>query len=215
MGVQPRAHAPVDGVVDGAEDGPELFDVPVRDAATVVLLRDGPDGLEVWLQQRSTRLVFAAGMHAFPGGAVDDADRSAASATFDAADHAQVWHCDVAQAQALVLTAVRETREEADVSLPASSLVPWSRWITPPGPPRRFDAHFFVAASPSGATPRPCTGEVHDASWVVVRAAVEQEASGGLPMWPPTIATLTGLAPFGAVADVLAAAPSSIEAVTE
>jgi 8-oxo-dGTP pyrophosphatase MutT (NUDIX family) len=219
MGVDPPPAVGVGEAVDGTEDASEAgtgaVAVPVRDAATVVLLRDGSDGLEVWLQQRSPALVFAAGMHAFPGGAVDDADRIATSPVIDAAAHAQIWRCDVAQARALVLAAVRETLEEADVALPTSTLVPWSRWVTPPGPPRRFDAHFFVSWAPSDATPRPCTGEVHDANWVVVRSAVEREAAGDLPMWPPTIATLAGLAPFDTVAEVMAAAPTSIEAVTE
>jgi len=49
--------------------------VPVRDAATVMLVRDGSDGLEVFMVRRSLRLVFAGGAHVFPGGAVDDADR--------------------------------------------------------------------------------------------------------------------------------------------
>jgi 8-oxo-dGTP pyrophosphatase MutT (NUDIX family) len=49
--------------------------VPVRDAATVMLVRDGPDGLEVFMVRRSLRLVFAGGAHVFPGGAVDDVDR--------------------------------------------------------------------------------------------------------------------------------------------
>ena len=46
----------------------------VRDAATVVLLRDSADGLEVWLLTRVTQMVFAGGMAVFPGGRVDDDD---------------------------------------------------------------------------------------------------------------------------------------------
>jgi 8-oxo-dGTP pyrophosphatase MutT (NUDIX family) len=49
-------------------------DVPIRDAATVVLLRDTPGGLEAWLLTRHTKLAFAGGMTVFPGGRVDDAD---------------------------------------------------------------------------------------------------------------------------------------------
>src|SRR5438046_10328008 len=40
-----------------------------------MLLRDGADGLEVFMVRRSLRLVFAGGAHVFPGGAVDAADR--------------------------------------------------------------------------------------------------------------------------------------------
>ena len=48
--------------------------VPVRDAATVVLVRDGADGIEAFLLTRVRQMVFAAGMTVFPGGRVEDAD---------------------------------------------------------------------------------------------------------------------------------------------
>ena len=63
----------------GLPAGDEAFDpraVAVRDAATVMLVRDGLDGLEVFMLQRTLKAVFASGMYVFPGGAVDDADRS-------------------------------------------------------------------------------------------------------------------------------------------
>jgi 8-oxo-dGTP pyrophosphatase MutT (NUDIX family) len=50
----------------------------VRDAATVMLLRDGPDGgLQVLLQQRSLRSEVGSGTHVFPGGVVEPGDRAA------------------------------------------------------------------------------------------------------------------------------------------
>jgi 8-oxo-dGTP pyrophosphatase MutT (NUDIX family) len=49
-----------------------------RDAATVMVVRDRHDALEVLLLRRHAELVFAAGAHVFPGGAVDDADRDPA-----------------------------------------------------------------------------------------------------------------------------------------
>ena len=45
-----------------------------RHAATVVLLRDAPAGLEVYLLRRAGTMAFAAGMHVFPGGSVDPRD---------------------------------------------------------------------------------------------------------------------------------------------
>ena len=48
-----------------------------RPAATVMLLRDAPDGLEVFLLQRHSRMDFAPGTTVFPGGGVDDRDREA------------------------------------------------------------------------------------------------------------------------------------------
>jgi 8-oxo-dGTP pyrophosphatase MutT (NUDIX family) len=52
-----------------------LVDVPVRDAATVMLLRDGDDGLEVFMLRRNLRSDFVGGAYVFPGGGVDDHDR--------------------------------------------------------------------------------------------------------------------------------------------
>ncbi|PZQ66623.1 MAG: MBL fold metallo-hydrolase, partial [Variovorax paradoxus] len=51
--------------------------VPVRPAATVLLLRDGPHGLEVLMTRRSDYASFAPGAYVFPGGRVDEADSEA------------------------------------------------------------------------------------------------------------------------------------------
>jgi glyoxylase-like metal-dependent hydrolase (beta-lactamase superfamily II)/8-oxo-dGTP pyrophosphatase MutT (NUDIX family) len=45
-----------------------------RAAATVVLLRPGPDGLEALLTHRPASMAFAPDVHVFPGGRVDEAD---------------------------------------------------------------------------------------------------------------------------------------------
>lgn len=52
----------------------ESADTPIRDAATVVLLREGVHGLETFLLRRNRATVFGPGAYVFPGGAVDDAD---------------------------------------------------------------------------------------------------------------------------------------------
>jgi 8-oxo-dGTP pyrophosphatase MutT (NUDIX family) len=51
--------------------------VTLRDAATVMLVRDGDDGLEVFMLRRNLNSDFVGGAYVFPGGAVDDADRHA------------------------------------------------------------------------------------------------------------------------------------------
>ena len=56
-------------------DGFDPHAVPVRDAATVMVVRDGAGGLEVFMLRRTLDAVFAGGLYVFPGGAVDDADR--------------------------------------------------------------------------------------------------------------------------------------------
>ena len=90
-----------------------------KDASTVILLRDGEPGLEVFLLRRVGGMAFAGGMTVFPGGGVDASD---ASADIDWAGPPVAWWADrfgVApdRAQALVCAAVRETFEECGVLL--------------------------------------------------------------------------------------------------
>lgn len=49
--------------------------VPLRDAATVLIVRDGDDGLEVFMLRRNLKSDFVGGAYVFPGGAVDPGDR--------------------------------------------------------------------------------------------------------------------------------------------
>lgn len=92
-------------------------EAPVRDAATVVLLRDGTDGIEAWLLTRASAMVFAAGMSVFPGGRVDPADSSLPVAGGDLPQLAERFGCDLPTAHGLVGAAVRETFEETGVLL--------------------------------------------------------------------------------------------------
>lgn len=202
------------GVVTSSATYDRGVDVPVRDAATVLLLRDGSDGLEVWLQRRPPTMVFAADVHVFPGGAVEPGDAACTVDEPTLTRHASVWQdADPVRVAALAGAAIREVREESGVQLDASALAPWSRWITPVGMPRRFDARFFLAACPGGQVPGADSHEVVLAGWLVVTSAVDRFERGELPMWPPTIANLVALAPHDDVASALAAAPDRIEAV--
>ena len=101
-------------------DSPDPEQVPVRDAATVMLLRDGSDGPEVCLMQRNLNSDFVGGAYVFPGGAVDPADADA-----DVADRCP--DLDDAEASrrlglavgglAFSVAAIRESFEEAGVLL--------------------------------------------------------------------------------------------------
>lgn len=99
-------------------------DVPIRDAATVVLLRDGVDGVEAWLLTRVTQMVFAAGMTVFPGGRVDDADAALPMTGGGVEVLVARSGCADDAARALIGAAVRETFEETGVLLtvPAADL---------------------------------------------------------------------------------------------
>jgi 8-oxo-dGTP pyrophosphatase MutT (NUDIX family) len=57
-----------------ANDAFDPATVPIRPAATVMLVRDGAAGLEVFMLRRTLQAVFASGMYVFPGGRLDDVD---------------------------------------------------------------------------------------------------------------------------------------------
>jgi 8-oxo-dGTP pyrophosphatase MutT (NUDIX family) len=90
--------------------------VPIRPAATVMLVADRPD-LHVLMLRRAARQVFAADMWVYPGGAVDPADAE------EAAPHVVGLDDEVASARlglargglAYWVAAVRECFEEAGV----------------------------------------------------------------------------------------------------
>lgn len=94
-----------------------------RDAATVVLLRQGAAGPELYLLRRQISMEFAGGMCVFPGGGVDprDFDHTVAWAGPSPAEWAVRLGVDEAKARALVCTAVRETFEESGVLLAGES----------------------------------------------------------------------------------------------
>jgi 8-oxo-dGTP pyrophosphatase MutT (NUDIX family) len=108
--------------VRALRDG-RLVPVPPRPAATVALIRDGADGLEVYLLRRVRAMSFAAGMHVFPGGSVDAADGFADIGWVgpDPDWWAARFQTDESTARALVCAGVRETFEESGVLLAGPS----------------------------------------------------------------------------------------------
>ncbi|MGM1059664.1 NUDIX hydrolase [Saccharothrix sp. Mg75] len=94
-----------------------------RDAATVVLVRDGDRGVEAFLLRRVAAMAFAGGMTVFPGGGVDprDADASVAWSGPPPGWWASKFACSPELATALVCAAVRETFEESGVLLAGPS----------------------------------------------------------------------------------------------
>jgi 8-oxo-dGTP pyrophosphatase MutT (NUDIX family) len=90
-----------------------------RPAATVVVLRDGPAGPEVFLVRRHEDTAFMGGAHVFPGGRVDAADGDADDSWCDGIQHAvgQLGGLPAAEAVAYHVAAARELFEEAGVLL--------------------------------------------------------------------------------------------------
>ena len=87
-------------------------------AATVVVARDGVDGLEVLMLRRNSRGAFG-GMWVFPGGQVDPEDAAGS---------------EVATARR---AAAREAEEEAGLVVDPEDLVTFSHWVPPPVAPKR------------------------------------------------------------------------------
>jgi 8-oxo-dGTP pyrophosphatase MutT (NUDIX family) len=169
--------------VDRPPPGEELNEGEVtepRQAASIIVLRDSPNGPEVLLVQRNPKQRFMGGAWVFPGGAVhgEDTDHSAA--------------------------AVRELEEEAGIALPEDAeVVTWSRWITPEEVRVRFDTWFFVAEAPPGAEATVDGSECVDSRWLRPAAALDAFARDELMLVFPTIKHLEALAQAGSVADAL------------
>lgn len=94
--------------------------VKVRDAATIMLVRDGEAGMEVFMLRRNLNSDFVGGAYVFPGGAVDEADRHAdleAVCVGRSDDQASVLLGVDSGGLAYWVAAIRESFEEAGVLL--------------------------------------------------------------------------------------------------
>ena len=116
-----------------SSSGPGADSAPIRDAASVVLLRDSARGMETFTLTRATTMVFAASATVFPGGGVDAADHAVPAAlqrsNSASAAPATAFDDDESLALPLMATAVRETFEESGVllGLPPESPLPSSQ----------------------------------------------------------------------------------------
>lgn len=158
-------------------------------AATVVLLRDGVDGLETLMLHRTSKVAFG-GMWVFPGGRVDDADRRPDDPDDEAAARR---------------AAAREAAEECGLLIEPDDVVPFSHWTPPAVAPRRYATWFFVARASAGDV-LVDGGEIHDHAWLAATEVLERRHRGEVDLAPPTYVTLAELAAFESVGDVLAAA---------
>lgn len=160
----------------------------VRDAATVILVRDRPD-LHVFVLQRSPALVFAPGATVFPGGAVDPVDMAVAAGL------------GVDEFRA---AAVRECLEESGIPIDARELIEFARWITPEGAPRRYDTRFFIVRSPDGHEGEHDGSELIASAWMRPIDVLRAFANGEIDLILPTQRSLEVLARFDRVDALLA-----------
>lgn len=95
---------------------------PAKPAATVMLLRDGVEGIEVFMQRRAASMAFAPRRHVFPGGSLDPGDRDAVPWSGPTApEWGSILGVDPGEAAALVTAAAREVFEETGVLLAGPS----------------------------------------------------------------------------------------------
>ncbi|TRD23334.1 NUDIX hydrolase [Palleronia caenipelagi] len=152
----------------GQEDARVLSDVPIRDAATVIVVRDAATHPRLLMGQRGRSAVFMPDKYVFPGGAVDPGDTHVQlSHPLNPVCRRRLERPGAPPAHALAVAAIRELWEETGQVLGRSGVWPdppadWAgfaatghvpdasglsyvfRAITPPGRPRRFDARFFL-----------------------------------------------------------------------
>jgi len=185
-------------------------------AATLIVVRDSASGPpELLMVERAAGMAFAAGALVFPGGRIDDADRALACALdVDANAVAAVRETieetaiPVGLAPAPSEAAARELQSAliadepfggllsaGSLSIDASSLTPFARWVPKFHAVRRFDTLFFVARCPAGKwRPQVVEGECAGAAWITAADVLERERRGEARLIFPTRRTLERLA---------------------
>lgn len=152
-----------------------------RAAATVVVLRDGDDGVQVLLMGRHGGSPFMPGMTVFPGGKVDPQDCVG----------------DEGEEQQARRGAIRELREETALDLENDAALPcFAHWLTPEAEARRFDTLFFAARAPLGQVPVGDAKETTTVQWWLLDRALAANGSEIL-LPPPTLHTLERLLAIG------------------
>jgi 8-oxo-dGTP pyrophosphatase MutT (NUDIX family) len=90
--------------------------------------------------------------------------------------------------------------------LDLTSLAYFAHWVTPVGPPRRYDTRFFVAAAPADQVPVHDDKELVANVWVTPAEALERHERGEMQLILPTIKNLEAIARFTCAAELLDAA---------
>lgn len=224
----------------GEMDVKAIFDTggeapPATPAATLVIFRNDPAGgpPQLLMVERSASMTFAGGAAVFPGGRVDEADRTFALALGASDD-------DARDELAARIAAVRETLEETGLAvgirqratldearrarallleggelapvltemgweLDLEMLVPFARWRPKHREVRVFDTRFYLADLGTGAVELlvDSTENTH-LFWASAQEALDLADSGKIKVIFPTRRNLERLAQFHSFDDALA-----------
>lgn len=229
-------------------------EVPIRNAATVMLVDDRPD-LQVFMMERNAATVFAGGMWVFPGGSVDDEDdpetfqhisihRSDAEAShlMDLERGGLAYYIaairEAFEEAGILLALDRETHEPIDLKDPvtaarfeahradvndsnrnfieiieeenlildAGQMHYIARWITPVGPPRRFDARFFITRMPRRQVPVHDDNELVHSRWISPKEILRKVDAEEMVLMSPTLRMIRSLARFDSADEVIESA---------
>ena len=175
--------------------------VPIRDAATVILVRDPGGAPSVLMGQRGASAAFMPSKFVFPGGAVDDDDAVVPLAS-PLPERCQCALRDQNPGPTpgtLAIAAVRELFEETGLMVGAphndrvdpkklpedwlpifeTGLAPRldcldyvARAVTPPNNVRRFNARFFIVDSRNTSGELGGSGELVDLQWIPIADAL-------------------------------------------
>ncbi|WP_260482211.1 NUDIX hydrolase [Sphingomicrobium flavum] len=170
-----------------------MSELPVRPAATLILMREGEGAPQMLMVRRTRAMAFAAGAWVWPGGRVDKADELAAAAQA---------HEDAA----FRIAAIRETHEEVGIDLgdDLDQLTPFARWLPNFNVERRFDTLFYLARAPEGAAiAKLQQGEIAEACWTSASAMLERIEAGDATAIFPTKRNLERLAQYASIAEAL------------
>lgn len=160
----------------------------VRPASTVVLLRDGPGGIETLLLKRNKALNFAGGFWVFPGGSLDPEDLAEA---------------DGDEVQASRIAARREAREECGQSPHPADMILLSHWTTPEAEKKRFSTWIYAAPLRADEEVVIDGSEIHAHRWLAVSDALAEHRAGELAILPPTWITLMNVGRYVTVDDFI------------